>query len=139
MLGFPSFLHFGENTTANRSNMLTTVRSAVQYIHLHTEFKTFYASQENVAISQTKMKWQLSYVQFNPSKCMKICNWQESTREIQNGKFIYFFTLQQAHKVTCVCNNPRYPPCTFITSVQFPDFSANNVLSFVYSQVWTVS
>jgi hypothetical protein len=73
MLGFPSYLHFGANATENKSNMLMPVRSAVQYIHLHTEFKTFYAPQDNVAITLTKLKWQLSYAQFNPSKRMKIC------------------------------------------------------------------
>jgi hypothetical protein len=92
---FPSFLHFGENTTANKSNMLMTVRSAVKYIHLHAEFITFHAPQHNVTINLTKLKWQLSYVQFNPLKCMKICTGHESTREIQNGKFIFL-----------LCNRP---------------------------------
>ena len=80
MLRFPPFLHFVENTTANKSNMLMAVRNAAQYIHLHTEFKTFYDPQDNVAISLTKLKWQLSLFIYNPSKCKKICIWHESTR-----------------------------------------------------------
>jgi hypothetical protein len=52
MLGFPSSLHFGENTTGDKSNTLMKGRTAVQYIHLNDEFKTVYVLEENVAISK---------------------------------------------------------------------------------------